>query len=71
LKRKTNIHSPLSSYQAPPPPPPPDEPPPLLPDPDPGAVDDDDMALLRELPTESAKPLMRKLSQVDPAYQRG
>jgi len=61
-------------YQAPPPPPPPpppEEPPPPPPELDPGAVDEEEMALLRALPIDPAKLPMRELSQPEPEYHRG
>lgn len=55
----------------PPPPPPPEEPPPPPPDLDPGAVEDDEIALLKEVPTDPAKLPIRELSQVLPEYHPG
>src|SRR5713226_4124747 len=47
----------------PPPPPPPPEPPLPPPPPDPGAEEADEIALVRELPKEAAKPAPLKLFQ--------
>ena len=62
------------SYQPPPPPPPPpppDEPPPSPPELDPGAVDEDEMALLSEVPRFVEKPPMSRMFQPGPAYHAG
>jgi protein TonB len=55
----------------PPPPPPPEEPPPPPPDLDPGAVEEAEIALLKELPTDRAKLATPELPQVVPEYQLG
>jgi len=56
------------SYQPPPPPPPPPPPDPPLPPPppEPGAVEEDEIALVSELPKDDAKPAPLKLFQEDP-----
>ena len=50
----------------PPPPPPPEEPPPPLPEDEPGAVEDEDTALVSELLKELVKPEMFCECQLEP-----
>ncbi len=50
----------------PPPPPPPDDPPPPLPELDPGAVEEEEMALDSELPSEEEKPPTLKALHATP-----
>ena len=55
----------------PPPPPPPDDPPPPLPELEPGALDDEDMALDNDDPKLAENPVVLKLLQLVPEYQAG
>ena len=55
----------------PPPPPPPEEPPPPPPELEPGAVEEEAMALLRLPPRAPANPPAPKRRQSEPEYQPG
>ncbi len=55
----------------PPPPPPPDDPPPPLPELEPGAVEDDDIAPEKELPSDEAKSPAEREEKDVPEYQAG
>jgi OOP family OmpA-OmpF porin len=60
------------SYQPPPPPPPPPPPEPPPPPPlEPGALAEDEMALVKELPMLLAKPAAPRLLHPGPEYQAG
>jgi hypothetical protein len=55
----------------PPPPPPPDDPPPPEPEEDPGAVEEDAIVALSELPRDEEKDPTERLFQLLPRYQPG
>ena len=59
----------LARYHPPPPPPPPDDP--LLPELDPGAVDEEDIALEKALPIDVANIEAVEAFQLGPEYQSG
>ena len=64
----------IEAYQPPPPPPPPpppEEPPPPLPELDPGADEEEDIALDSDDPRLAENPEAPILFQSVPAYQRG
>ena len=69
LKSKIPNPKPYHPPPPPPPPPPPEEPPP--PELDPGAVDEEEMALENDPPSEEAKPAAPRALQVVPEYHAG
>jgi hypothetical protein len=60
-----------TAYQPPPPPPPPEDPPPPEPELEPGAVEEEEMAEVREEPWPPAKPPKLLLLHREPWYQEG